>query len=449
MTQSMEIQKKPLDIVIVGGSLAGLMCGIVLRDAGHTIRILEQGDNERQSHMAGVCLGPSAGVFLAQHDRHSRPFFKRTLRLLVLATSGAIRFFVKGRRDMTSWDAYYFRLRSNFDAYISSYYPRPPLSSERDGSVSYETHTKVVDLASDGDDRSKMRLSVLNLESQDTSELQADLIIGADGPDSFVRNKYLPHVQREYAGYIAWRGTVPESHVSDATRKLIEQGPTVHLMHRNHCVIYSIPGPNGTLESGERFFNFLWYTNQSQQDLDEILVDSIDGHRHHNTVPAGRVQQKSWNRQLELAQAAPFPSPFLEIIMKIERPFIQVVTHLCSPQATFEGGKVLLIGDALSLYCPHTALSGTQAAFHSMATEKYVSGEITLQEYERKVLRYSHLYWSQSIWWGRFYQRHILVAFWSGLYYWASFGINRIRSWSAGMRQRAGTAPEIADEYAT
>src|SRR3569833_1966651 len=83
---------------------------------------------------------------------------------------------------------------------------------------------------------------------------------GGDGPSSFVRSLYLPAAQRQYVGYIAWRGTVPESEASAATRAIFHRSVTVHMMKQHHCIMYMIPGPNGSLEPGERLLNFLWYT---------------------------------------------------------------------------------------------------------------------------------------------------------------------------------------------
>ena len=47
----------------------------------------------------------------------------------------------------------------------------------------------------------------------------ADLVVGADGPSSTLRKVLMPDVKREYAGYVAWRGTVLESEVSEAAKR--------------------------------------------------------------------------------------------------------------------------------------------------------------------------------------------------------------------------------------
>lgn len=47
------------------------------------------------------------------------------------------------------------------------------------------------------------------------ASVPADLFVAADGPRSVVRHQLLPHVERRYAGYVAWRGvsarTAPEA----------------------------------------------------------------------------------------------------------------------------------------------------------------------------------------------------------------------------------------------
>ena len=292
-----------------------------------------------------------------------------------------------------------------------------------------------------------MILSVLDRDKQEVKQTRADIVIGADGPDSFIRSKYLPDLKRKYVGYIAWRGTVPESEVSPSTRDIFKRSVTVHMMYRHHCIMYTIPGVNGSLEPGERFLNFLWYTNESEESLRDIMIDSVDGHRHHNIVPAGHVRDDIWNAQLRRAKIVPLPIPFQEVISKVRSPFIQVVTEFCGTKAAFEEGKVLLVGDALSLFRPHTAFSGTQAAYHALRVKKYLDHRITLQEWEETVVRYSTLHWAQSVWWGKFYQHHKAVALLSGLQYWWYCGVDKLKSWWNGEDPLLRTSSSHVEEY--
>jgi 2-polyprenyl-6-methoxyphenol hydroxylase-like FAD-dependent oxidoreductase len=426
--------------------LAGLMCAIALKHSGHNVIIIEKDKNERQSHMAGVCLGLDAELYLKSHDRNPNVFSHRCLRIQAIKKDESIQIFVNARRDITNWDTLYFRLRSLFDAFPSSFYPSPPQTSETDGSSTYDCQKQVLDIKS-APDRNQMVLKILDLKTQVTSETDADLVIGADGPDSFVRSKYLPHVRRQYSGYVAWRGTVPEREVSTATRDIFKRSVTVSMMHRHHVVVYMIPGIDGSLEPGERFLNFLWYTNESVEALDEIMKDGIDGHRHHNIVPSGHVREDLWAARVETAREIGLVGPFMEVITKIRQPFIQVITDFCAPQAAFEQGKVLLMGDALCLFRPHTAFSGTQAAFHASRIEELVNGKISLQEWESTVVQYSRLHWLQSIWYGNFYQYHMARALVSAVHYWWYCGVDMVQSWCTGKASLLRTISYVVEEY--
>lgn len=427
--------------------MAGLLCGVALKHAGHEVTILEREDDERNSHMAGVCLGLDAAMWLDRHDRQNRTFSHRSTRVQLLKKDQSVRIFSNVRREITSWDAWYHRLRSLFDGYVSSYYPSPPQPSNSDGVATYEAGKEVLDLKRAARDEDGMLLTLLDRKHHSVSTMEADIVIAADGPDSVVRAKYLPSARRQYVGYIAWRGTVRACDISADTRNVFRRSVTVHMMPRHHCIVYTIPGADGSLDDDKKLLNFLWYTNETLDALDDILKDGIDGHRHHNIVPAGHVREDIWNSYLERAAAAPFPSPLLEIITKIQRPFIQVITDHCSTSAAFEGGRVLLVGDALSLFRPHTAFSSTQAAFHALRVEDYLSGKISLAECEEEMLRYSHLHWLQSIWWGKFYQSRLAVALLCGLRYWFYCGIDRVKSWWKGELPLLRTSSDVVEEY--
>ncbi|GAW19718.1 hypothetical protein ANO14919_092070 [Xylariales sp. No.14919] len=263
--------------------------------------------------MVGACLGSNAEEFLLQHDRIVRPFSHTSLRVQALRDNNSVCVFVYAKRNVTNWNTFYFRLRSCFDGYISSHYPSLLDPVESDGVVRYEHLTEALDISFDTyKGYPKMVLTFADKATQKVFRMEADLVIAADDPNSFVRNKYLPKIQRQYVGYIAWRGTVNDKEVSASTRAVFVQN--------------------------------------SAESLEEIMTDAFDSRRHHNIVPAGHVWKDVWNWLLNKAQTKPLPAPLLDIIAKIERPFIQVITELSSPQAAFENGTVLVVGDALSMY---------------------------------------------------------------------------------------------------
>src|SRR3954454_13952174 len=55
------------------------------------------------------------------------------------------------------------------------------------------------------------------------------------------------------------------------------------------------------------------------------------------------------------------------------------------------GGKVLLIGDALTGFRPHTNASTSQAAYDALVLADLVSGKITHDEYVKETMQFSRL----------------------------------------------------------
>jgi hypothetical protein len=106
------------------------------------------------------------------------------------------------------------------------------------------------------------------------------------------------------------------------------------------------------------------------------------------------------------------------VINKIKRPFVQVITDFASPKALLGEEKIMLVGDSLSLYRPHTASSANQAAFSCLALERYLKGEITSEQWEEQVLHFSRLHWLRSVWYGENYQRPLKEALPSAMAYW-------------------------------
>src|SRR5262245_25686074 len=48
---------------------------------------------------------------------------------------------------------------------------------------------------------------------------RADLVVFADGITSTARRRIFPEAEREYSGYVGWRGTLREDAVTDDTRE--------------------------------------------------------------------------------------------------------------------------------------------------------------------------------------------------------------------------------------
>lgn len=116
---------------------------------------------------------------------------------------------------MTSWDLSYYLLRANYDG-VESEYCKVPAAHPEDGKAVHLHDHKVIDLHDEGD-RVKV---VFEKKNGERGSISGDLVVGADGPSSTIRNLFIPEVERKYAGYCALRGTVPEEEATEAARKV-------------------------------------------------------------------------------------------------------------------------------------------------------------------------------------------------------------------------------------
>jgi 2-polyprenyl-6-methoxyphenol hydroxylase-like FAD-dependent oxidoreductase len=56
---------------------------------------------------------------------------------------------------------------------------------------------------------------------EDGSCETGDLLVGADGGNSIVRQQFWPTMRPTYAGYLAWRGLIPEDDMPLAARETL------------------------------------------------------------------------------------------------------------------------------------------------------------------------------------------------------------------------------------
>lgn len=220
-----------------------------------------------------------------------------------------------------------------------------------------------------------------------------DLVIAADGASSSIRRTLFPSIDRKYAGYVALRGTIPEDEISkSASDVLVEKFAFFHSHFHSQgtqILAYLIPGENGTLEPGKRLMNWVWYRNfeEDSVELKDLMTDK-EGVKHRVTLPVHGMTDETWTKQKLEAQNI-LPPQFAELVNKTTHPFVQAITDNISPQNEFCGGKVLLVGDALAGFRPHTAASTSQAAFDALTLARWLDGEISKEEYSSDVLDYA------------------------------------------------------------
>ena len=109
------------------------------------------------------------------------------------------------------------------------------------------------------------------------------------------------------------------------------------------------------------------------------------------------------SKQLAVSEKQ-MPPPFLEVINKMQQPFVTVISDTIASKASFSHGNVLLVENALTPLRPRNALSSNKAAFDCLESKKALQGNITILEWEARVLRYAHINRLRAITWGAYFQ---------------------------------------------
>ncbi|KAK8113355.1 FAD/NAD(P)-binding domain-containing protein [Apiospora sp. TS-2023a] len=371
--------------VIVGGSLGGLAAGLALRELGHDTTILERNPTPVLEHQgAGIVAGGDTLAFFQKYDRCDRPFAVTSHRRQYLDRNGNVTHKEDMDQNMTSWDLAYYLMRANYDG-VENPYCKVPDGKPTDGKTVHLHDRNVTDIK----ERDNGVEMFWKSSSGDEGSLKADILIGADGPSSTIRSLLAPEVQRKYAGYCALRGTVPEAEVSDAAREAFCEKFTFFHCRGVQILAYLIPGKDGTVEPGQRLINFVYYTNfpEGSPELEETMTDK-DGKRHRITMPPGLTDMKAWEKQRQIARER-LPPQFAEIVCATRKPFVQAVTDVRSPTNEYLNGKVILIGDALAGFRPHTVASTSQAAFDAMVLADYVEGKVSWEQWKKETLGFA------------------------------------------------------------
>jgi 2-polyprenyl-6-methoxyphenol hydroxylase-like FAD-dependent oxidoreductase len=341
---------------------------------------------------AGIVAGGDALDFFKRYNRCDRPLAVTSQARQYLDREGNIVHKVEMTQNMTSWDLTYYLMRANYDGVKSPYCEVPKPVPGHGNAVHFHdrTATSIKEERGDSEDGQGGGVRVFWKNSQgDEDSILADIVVGADGPSSTIRKLVQPNVERKYAGYCALRGTLAEDEASEFTKETLSERFTFFHCPGVQILAYLIPGKDGSVEPGKRLLNFVYYTNfpEGSAELEEIMTDR-DGRRHAITISPGMTDPRAWEKQRQIARER-LPPQFAEVVCGTKRPFVQAVTDVLSPDHEYWGGKVVLIGDALAGFRPHTVASTSQAAFDAMIFADYIAGKVSREEWKRQTLGFA------------------------------------------------------------
>jgi 2-polyprenyl-6-methoxyphenol hydroxylase-like FAD-dependent oxidoreductase len=246
----------PKEVVVVGGSLGGLFAGIVFTRLGCNVSILERTPEEiLVDQGAGISVAPiyppiikalmegglpSAPIveFFAKYDRTGTPYMDlKGDGLRYFKRDGTVKTDIKVPLLLAScsWSLLYNMLRANFDGKYEAGYVKSPKVEFGDGRATYYSGVRVIGIHDIGGEKVQVEYRG---DDGKTKSLDANMVIGADGQNSFLQQLFQPEVERKYAGYVAWRGTTVKKDLSAETRSLLDKLAAFYLTKGNQVLQY-------------------------------------------------------------------------------------------------------------------------------------------------------------------------------------------------------------------
>jgi 2-polyprenyl-6-methoxyphenol hydroxylase-like FAD-dependent oxidoreductase len=321
--------------LIAGGSLGGLLAANMLRSVGWDVEVFERAGDDLASRGAGIGVHEEMLVVL----RRIGVIVDDSLGVvpksrICLEPSGKLLLEFERPSVLSSWGRLYRALKDAL----------PPEAYHFGKSLAhYEANaTGVTAVFSDG------------------SRASGDLLIGADGLRSTVRQQLMPEVQPRYAGYVAWRGLLLESAMPPDLHREIFERSVVCLPEGEMFAGYPVPGPDNDVRPGHRGYNLVWYHPvEGTRELQDLCTDA-SGHCHGSSIPPPLIRTEITTRMRKIAREVLAPQ-CAQVVELIPQLFFQAIFDLAPPRMV--DGRVVLLGDAAFVARPHAGMGVTKAAF--------------------------------------------------------------------------------------
>ena len=343
--------------IIIGGSMSGLLSGLLLRRAGWAVDIYERVDSELSGRGAGIVAQQELIERLRGLDLATDDLGVHITTRKILDASGQLTHEITCPQVLTAWERVYRLLRDAF----------PPDRYHRGRAMTKFTQNA----------------DSVRVHFSDGEIIEADLLVGADGIRSTVRQQCLPDVMPRYAGYSAWRALIAERVFPPAVHSELFGFMTFGLPPGEQFLGYPVAGPDNDLRPGHRRYNVVWYRPADEATKLQWLLTDERGVTHAISIPPPLIRREAIAEMRADAERLIAPQ-FRQIVRVIEEPILQPIYDLESPCMAF--GRVAITGDAAFVARPHVAAGVSKAADDAAALavslEKESDVESALKRYQ-------------------------------------------------------------------
>jgi 2-polyprenyl-6-methoxyphenol hydroxylase-like FAD-dependent oxidoreductase len=338
--------------LIMGGSLSGLFAALLLRHRGWNVDIYERVESELAGRGAGIVTHRPLWDALDEIGiewRDNLGVEVSTRRMFGL--DGTLLLEFECPQTMTAWDRMYDLLRSVFP------------------SKHYQGGKELIRIEQSAD--------AVTAIFADGTRASGDVLIGCDGLRSTVRALVLPDVHPIYAGYVAWRGLVPESALTPELHDQLFMHLAFCLPRGEQMLGYPVAGSHNNLRPGHRRYNLVWYRPADERTALQRLFTDDRGLTHQISIPPPAVSRAVIEEMREAAERVLAPQ-FRDCWRIADQPFLQAIYDVQSPRLAFK--RVTIIGDASYVARPHCGAGVTKAADDAMMLVKALSTKPSIEE---------------------------------------------------------------------
>ena len=307
-----------MNVIIVGAGIGGLVSALCLDAKGHKVKIYEQAEILSELG-AGIQLSPNAtkvlnylGLF---KDLEPYIFEPNSFQFLNFSTGKVISERKLGEAIKKDFNS------PNYDIHRADL-QRVLLNKIKVKNIDIHSNMKVTNV---GNNKNSAFIEV------DGKEIQADLVIGADGIHSKVSDSLFGKKEIIYTGNVAWRMLIP---VEILPENLILPDTTVWLGPNKHFVTYHVNGG---------------------KNLNCVCLVEQDGWFNESWSEKGEIEElkkayKGWNRTIETLLQHADPNTLYKWAL-----------HDRLPMKQWSKGRIIVLGDAAHPMLPFLAQGAAMA----------------------------------------------------------------------------------------